>query len=84
MEFNAPKQHLCYEARRTEGLRFNLEHGGIFNVRLNLGAQAFSLFAFICKATTAARIELASFSSAAQRHISDIVGTNCFSVPLRQ
>lgn len=35
---------LGYEVRHSEGLRINLDHLGLFNVRQNLNTQAFSFF----------------------------------------
>lgn len=53
---NASKLHLRQDACRSGGLRINIGHLGIFEVR-RISTRALSLFAFTRKAATAAKIE---------------------------
>lgn len=53
---NASKLHLRQDACRGGGLRINIGHLGIFEVR-RISTRALSLFAFTRKAATAAKIE---------------------------
>lgn len=53
---NASKLHLRQDACRSGGLRNNIGHLGIFEVR-RISTRALSLFAFTRKAATAAKIE---------------------------
>lgn len=53
---NASKLHLRQDACRSGGLRINIGHLGIFEVR-RISTLALSLFAFTRKAATAAKIE---------------------------
>lgn len=53
---NASKLHLRQDACRSGGLRINIGHLGIFEVR-RISTRALSLFAFTKKAATAAKIE---------------------------
>lgn len=53
---NASKLHLRQDACHSGGLRINIGHLGIFEVR-RISTRALSLFAFTRKAATAAKIE---------------------------
>lgn len=53
---NTSKLHLRQDACRSGGLRINIGHLGIFEVR-RISTRALSLFAFTRKAATAAKIE---------------------------
>lgn len=53
---NASKLHLRQDACRSGGLRINIGHLGIFEVR-RISTRALSLFAFTRKAATTAKIE---------------------------